>query len=70
MDQRRTNEAFRLHLTDGIWIYGGVRKIGGTPIAGWFIMGTLLKWMMTGGTPILGKPPYDDICMRIIHIAP
>ena len=27
------------------------------PIAGWFIMeNTILKWMMTGGTPISGNP--------------
>ena len=29
---------------------------GGTPIAGWFLLGKILvKWMMTGGTPILGN---------------
>ena len=33
-----------------------------TPIAGWFISqeNPTIKWMMmTGGTPIFGKAPYD-----------
>ena len=30
---------------------------GGYPIAGWFLLGKIpLKWMMTGGTPILRNP--------------
>ena len=30
---------------------------GGIPIAGWFTMeNPNLKWMRTGGTPILGHP--------------
>ena len=29
---------------------------GGTPVAGWFLLGKiLLKWMITRGTPILGN---------------
>ena len=33
----------------------GFHNHGGTPIAGWFISWkTLLNWMRTGGTPILG----------------
>ena len=35
---------------------GSLRWRLGTPIAGWFISWkTLLKWMRTGGTPILGN---------------
>ena len=38
-------------------IYGGFHSHGGTPIAGWLIWeNNILKWMMTGGTPILGNP--------------
>ena len=35
----------------------GSRRIdGGTPIAGWFLIGKIqLKWMMTGVPPILGN---------------
>ena len=34
--------------------------MGGTPIAGEFIMGNPnKKWMMTGGTPIFRTPPND-----------
>jgi len=33
---------------------------GGTPIAGWFaVENPIYKWMITGGTPILGNP---NIC--------
>ena len=36
-----------------IW---GVSINGRSPIAGWFLLGTIpLRWMMTGGTPILGN---------------
>ena len=36
---------------------GGFLSHGGTPIAGWVISRKIpLKWMMTGGTPILGNP--------------
>ena len=35
----------------------GFPKMGGTPIAGWFTKeNPIKKWMMTGGTPILGNP--------------
>ena len=35
---------------------GGFQSHGGTPIAGWFLLGKIpLKWMRTGGTPILGN---------------
>ena len=38
-----------------IYMWGS--RNGGTPIARWFISWKLpLKWMMTGGTPILGNP--------------
>ena len=32
------------------------KRLKGVPNNGWFMLGkTLLKWMMTGGTPILGN---------------
>ena len=34
--------------------FGGSMN-GIPPIAGWFIMETPRKWMMTGGTPVLGN---------------
>ena len=35
------------------YIIWGFPEMGGTPIAGWFIMeNTNLKWMRTGGTPM------------------
>ena len=34
----------------------GVSINGGTPIAGWFLLGKiLLKWMITRGTPLYGN---------------
>ena len=33
----------------------------GVPQNGWFISWEIpLKWMMTGGTPIFGKPPKGE----------
>ena len=29
---------------------------GGTPIAGWFLVGKILRWMIFWGTPIYGTP--------------
>ena len=42
----------------------GVLISGGSPTAGFFFMGNpeFFKWMMTGGTPIVGNPH-----MEILH---
>ena len=40
------------------YIMGAFHGHGGTPIAGWFIMGNPnLKFMIFGGAPISGKCP-------------
>ena len=41
--------------------FGGFHSHGGTPRAGWFLLGKITenpkqKWMMTRGTPISGNP--------------
>ena len=37
--------------------YGDFHSHGGTPMAGWFLLGkSPLKWMITGGTPLSGNP--------------
>ena len=44
----------KLYTTNDIY---GVSIDMGTPIAGWFILeNPIYRWMITGGTPILGNP--------------
>ena len=53
---RRSAEGGRRHFADLCPWELGVSWNGSTRIAGWFISWKIcLKWMMTGGTPILGK---------------
>ena len=43
---------------------------GGTPLSlDGFKWKTLLKWMMTGGTPILGNPHIDKTSLVVGHVA-
>ena len=45
------------------------RPTGGTPIAGCFFFGKIpLKWMMTGGAPILGNLHVVNCVDRITHV--
>ena len=45
----------------GLGSFGGFHSHGATPIASWFLLGkTLLKWMITGGTPILEIPIWTE----------
>ena len=55
------SQNFLMFSSHGKFSHGKIMRVsnvsinGSTPIAGWFIMGTpIYKWMMTGGTPILG----------------
>ena len=46
-------------------IWGVSIVMGGTPIAGWFLLGTIpLKRMMTGGTPISGNHHLHNIFLQ------
>ena len=48
----------------------GVSIAMGVPNNGWFLLGRLpLKWMMTGGTPILGNPQiHHSFCTSSVEI--
>ena len=39
----------------------------GIPPNLWFLMKILLKWMMTGGTPILGNPHINGFLLHILN---
>ena len=45
----------------------GFHSHGGSPRAGWFLLGILQKWMMTGGPPISGNHylilPFLNSCL-------
>ena len=48
------------------WGFGKWRV---TPIAGWFINGkSIYKWMMTGGTPILGNHQCDGMQLCVYEV--
>jgi hypothetical protein len=44
----------------------GKKRHGGTPVAGWLAFeNASYKWMMTGGTTILGNPNFNIEAMIV-----